>query len=258
MQVRAARRQNLTCRAGGIALPVGHDPACRFDHRAGGCDVIGLQTRFDHQINLPMRQQRVSVAIHPVAGQAALLRNPFKRTAFIGCAHFGKGGKQDRLGQVGLVTGAQRCSPHGAGHAGNAEAPNEAFPDKGLVDHAQKRAIVIGHRNQHPPAGCPAEIRPRAVNRVHDPCQAGCPVGRGKFLAGEAVIGPPLRQCAPQSLFRGAVGLRDRIKAGAALGIGDQCAAAEKAQRFGPRDICQIMTQLQQIGLHLRIKRCSV
>ncbi len=65
---------------GGAAIPVGNDATGGLDKGDWRLNIIGLQARFDDQIDLPRGHQSISIAIHPKARQTRMSR------------HLGKGG----------------------------------------------------------------------------------------------------------------------------------------------------------------------
>ena len=151
---------------GRAALPIGDNAPRRLNHGNRGGDVIGLQTRLNHQICLAQGDQTIGVAIHPITGQKYLIAHRFKGETLGDRADFWKSRKQPRLSQ----SFARACpQDHFALRASQGILPQTAdktLADIGLVNDAENWACLIQQGNQHPPTGCARHKSTRAVNWV--------------------------------------------------------------------------------------------
>ena len=100
------------------ALPVSHNAARRLDQGDWGLNVIVIQSRFDHQIDLPGRDERIGIAIHPVAHQFDMACNGLETGPVTGLSDFWKGGEQNSVRQALSCAGADGPGPVRTGEGG--------------------------------------------------------------------------------------------------------------------------------------------
>ena len=91
------RRDSASPMMGGAAIPVGNDATRCMDKGDWCLNIIGLQARFDDQIDLPRGHQSISIAIHPKARQTRMSR------------HLGKGGTRPAAGGHGAIVYSKMC-----------------------------------------------------------------------------------------------------------------------------------------------------
>ena len=229
------------------ALPVGHNAARRLDQGDGRLNVIVVQSRFDHQIDLPGRQKRIGIAIHPVAHQFGMARNGLETRPVTGLSDFWKGGENDGVRQALSCAGADGPGPVRTGEVGRFGRACKALSDVGLINHTQNRPAVRAHCDQNTPGRRARHEAARAVNRIEHPCQPGPARGQAKFLAQNGVIGATFGQNGAHRLFGGAICLRDRIKTRGQLVVRHQLRAAKIRQDRGAGGVCHLVCHVTQV-----------
>src|SRR3546814_16954044 len=85
-----------------VAVPVAHRSARTFDDRYQRGEVVKLEPRFDHEVDMPAREQAVVVAVaaeeHPLV--RCLRRERHEMLAVMVAAILRAGGGENGIGQV--------------------------------------------------------------------------------------------------------------------------------------------------------------
>ena len=151
---------------GRAALPIGDNAPRRLNHGNRGGDVIGLQTRLNHQICLPQGHQTIGVAIHPIARQKHLIAHCLEGETLRDRADFWKSRKEPRLGQSFARACPQDHFALWASQGILTQTAYKTLADIGLINDPEDWACLIQQGNQHPPTGCARHKPARAVNWV--------------------------------------------------------------------------------------------
>src|SRR5262245_19658561 len=64
---RVAGGDDAAAALGGLAFPIGNDAAGAGDDRDQGCDIVGLEFGFDHEVEMAGRQHAIRVAVAAIA-----------------------------------------------------------------------------------------------------------------------------------------------------------------------------------------------
>ncbi len=200
-----------------IAGPVAHRSARAFDdgHQCG--EIVQLEAAFDHQIDMPRRDQAVIVtvaAIDQPAPRDLGCKGKKARRVVIG-EIMRAGRRQGRAGQFGARTGPGRATVK---RRWLADRPDPAFARNRLIDHAQHRPAILQQGDQRAENRPPGKEADSAVDRVEHPLP---PAGRrllAIFLADDPVARAFGFDQPPHCRLRRAIGVGHRRRIGFAFG----------------------------------------
>jgi hypothetical protein len=243
-------REDPPAAMGRAARPVRHDPARCLDDGDGRVDVVGLQPGLDHEVDLPRGDERVGVAVHPVAGQPDPVGDAAEGEPLVLGPDFGEGGEEERLRQRPRRPRGDRRPPARASALRPAKAADEAFADVGLVDHAEDGPARVRHGHEHPPGRRAAEVGARPVDGVDHPRQPARAGGRRVLLAQDCVVRAAAADDLPDRDLGCPVGHRHGVEVGA-LAVGRKALRSEVAERLHPRRVCRLFGDRAQFGLQV-------
>ena len=230
MHAPVARRDDAATGTGRPAVPGGDDAAGPLDDRHQRDDVVRLQARLHHEVDMARRQHAIGVAVGAVAIGAAARLHRVEAASRLRVEQARRGG-HDR-GRLQPLAGAD----HEAAAAGRAlvagacaVAP-EALADEGLVHHAEDRRAVAGEADQRAPDGDAGDEGLGAVDRIEDPDVLGVDIFVAIFLADDAVAGKGALDELAHRRLAGPVALGDGIEAAEPGLVLDADGGAEEGQ----------------------------